>query len=84
MVPMMIIFHQKTKKEQADNLISEIFSFVWYLYVIKTKKEQANHFCNAQAHSKIYDHSTYTSIIIKKKLLFFFTVYKNEWKEYKF
>ena len=26
----------------------------------------------------------YTQIIIKKFLLFFFTVYKNEWKEHKF
>ena len=34
--------------------------------------------------AKIYDHSTYTLIIIKKFLLFFFTVYKNERKENKF
>ena len=34
--------------------------------------------------AKIYDHCAYTLIIIKNILLFFFTEYKNEWKENKF
>ena len=33
---------------------------------------------------KIYDQSTYTKIILKKLLLFFFKEYKNEQKENKF
>ena len=33
---------------------------------------------------KTHNHSAYTIIIIKKFLLFFFTKYKNEWKEHKF
>ena len=33
---------------------------------------------------KVYDHSTYTRIIIKKFFTIFFTVYKNEWEERKF
>ena len=32
---------------------------------------------------KIYDHSLYTQIVIKK-FYFFFAKYKNEWKERKF
>ena len=35
-------------------------------------------------YSNVYDHAIYTWIIIKKNLLFFFTVYKNEQKEHKF
>ena len=34
--------------------------------------------------AKIYNHCMYTEVIIKKFLLFFFTVYKNERKEHKF
>ena len=33
---------------------------------------------------KVYDHSTYTRIIIKKLFTIFFTTYKNEWEERKF
>ena len=35
-------------------------------------------------HSKAHNHCAYTLIIIKKSLLFFFNVYKNERKEHKF
>ena len=35
-------------------------------------------------YSKIYHHSTYTQIVIKILFTFFFTKYKNEWKEHKF
>ena len=37
-----------------------------------------------QEQEKIYNECTYTQIITKKKILFFFTVYKNEWKQNKF
>ena len=33
---------------------------------------------------KVYDHSTYTRIIIKKFFTIFFTAYENEWEERKF
>ena len=41
-----------------------------------------NHIIKNKA--KIYGHCTYTLIIIKKLLLFFFNVWKNEWREHKF
>ena len=34
--------------------------------------------------AKIYDQYMYTLIILKNVLLFFFTEYKNEWKQHKF
>ena len=46
-------------------------------------RQMVNYLNVFQSYSKKYNHSTYTSIIIKK-IIFFFTVYKNEWKEYKF
>ena len=39
-----------------------------------------NHYSNNKHKAKIYNQCMYTQIIIKKILLFFFTVYKNEWK----
>ena len=39
-------------------------------------------FASFKQKAKIYNHYTYAQIIIKK--LFFFSVYKNEWKEHKF
>ena len=55
---------------QTPNSITRINICVIFVLVNQIKKHKA----------KIYNQCTYTQIIIKKILLFFFTEYKNEWK----
>ena len=59
-----------------------------YDYAIYTLNYEDKYFISLFAHfkhkAKIYNHCTYIQIIVKKIVLFFFTVYKNEWKKHKF
>ena len=59
-------------------------------YLIKDTKQflliLINHYVEillVYVYSKIYDHTAYTQNVIKK-FYFFFTKYKNQWKERKF
>ena len=81
MIPYTMINQKGTSKK--------IILGLYVPYTVINQKGTSNNFmlenkCNKQAHSKTYNHSMYTKIYYKKNVLFFFTVYKNEWKEYKF
>ena len=67
----MHIFFKNYLKKLQTNIITRINISITINQINKHK-------------AKIYNHCMYTEIIIKKFLLFFFTVYKNERKEHKF
>ena len=67
-----------------DMDIIKLYQFYALLLMIVLKHHQFNTDINKNNHINKHNRSTYTQIIIKKFLLFFFTVYKNEQKEHKF
>ena len=65
------------------NRIMKLYSNV-YDYAIYTQIISCRLILNTFLHTVKHNHCADTLIIIKKNLNFFFNIYKNEWKEYKF
>ena len=70
-VSIMHIFFKNHLKKLQTNIITRINTSITINQINKHK-------------AKIYNQCMYTQTIIKNFLLFFFTVYKNEWKEHTF
>ena len=70
-VSIMHIFFKNHLKKLQTNIITRINTSITINQINKHK-------------AKIDNQCMYTQIIIKNFLLFFFTVYKNEWKEHTF
>ena len=64
-------------------LYSNAFDYAIYILNYYEDKYFISLFAHFKQKVKTCNHCQYTQIIIKKTLLFFFTVYKNEWKEHK-